>query len=168
MAASVDNRPFTIHQHAVVRSYKPAPELPHPIKLPLPPPLSDSSSDDEEETTVLKELILKSSVEVESSVFDPRDDGTSDHWSAHVLHHEAAGPRLSHPRVPCHTCLRWEQAQGTEHGETEHRLPLGARRHIYFGVARYTVAGPVEAVRDLQPREGSLSRVLRRLRGSAS
>ncbi|BAT78581.1 hypothetical protein LR48_Vigan04g183300 [Vigna angularis] len=80
MAASVDNRPFTVHQHPVVRSYKPAPELPRPIKLPLPPPPSDSSSDDEEETSVLKELILKSSVEVESSIFDPRDDGTSDHW----------------------------------------------------------------------------------------
>ncbi|KHN09170.1 Inducible nitrate reductase [NADH] 2 [Glycine soja] len=82
MAASVDQRPYPGLHNGVVRPLKPGPDIPRPKKLPQrPPPLSDSSSDEEEDTTLnLKDLTRKGTTEVESSIFDPRDDGTSDHW----------------------------------------------------------------------------------------
>ncbi|TKY74315.1 Inducible nitrate reductase of NADH 2 [Spatholobus suberectus] len=106
MAASVDQRPYTGLQHGVVRAFKPSPDVTRPKKLPHPPPLSDSSSDDEDDAT-LKDLIRKSSAEVESSIFDPRDDGTSDHWiqrnasmvrltGKHPFNSEPPLPRLMH------------------------------------------------------------------------
>lgn len=109
MAASVDQRPYPGLHNGVVRPLKPGPDIPRPKKLPQPPPpLSDSSSDEEEDTTLnLKDLIRKGTTEVESSIFDPRDDGTSDHWiqrnsslvrltGKHPFNSEPPLPRLMH------------------------------------------------------------------------
>ncbi|RDX65598.1 Inducible nitrate reductase [NADH] 2, partial [Mucuna pruriens] len=106
MAASVDNRPYNGLQHGVVRTFKPSPDITRPKKLPQPPPLSDSSSDDEDDTT-FNDLIRKGTAQVESSIFDPRDDGTSDHWiqrnaslvrltGKHPFNSEPPLPRLMH------------------------------------------------------------------------
>ncbi|KAJ1400597.1 Riboflavin synthase-like beta-barrel [Sesbania bispinosa] len=79
MAASVDKRPYTSLQHGVVRTFKPIPEVMRLKKTPEPLLLSDSSSD-EEDGNNLKDLIRKGNTEVEASIFDSRDEGTSDHW----------------------------------------------------------------------------------------
>lgn len=108
MAASVDQRPYTTIQHGVVRPFKSTSDITRPIKLPQPPPPpSDSSSDDEDDTTILNDLIRKGTTEVESSIFDPRDDGTSDQWiqrnvslvrltGKHPFNSEPPLPRLMH------------------------------------------------------------------------
>ncbi|XP_020202176.1 inducible nitrate reductase [NADH] 2 [Cajanus cajan] len=107
MAASVHQRPYAALQHGVVRAFKPSPspDMPRPKKLPQPPPLSDSSSDDEDHAATFKDLIRNA--EVEASVLDPRDDGTSDHWiernaslfrltGKHPFNSEPPLPRLMH------------------------------------------------------------------------
>ncbi|ESW09356.1 hypothetical protein PHAVU_009G121000 [Phaseolus vulgaris] len=103
MAASVEHRPFTSHQHGVVRSFKSYPDVPRPKKLPLPQPLSDSTNDNDEEAAVWKELVLKSSAGVEPSIFDPRDDGTSDQWikrNASMIRLTGKHPFNAEPPLP--------------------------------------------------------------------
>lgn len=95
MAASVDNRQFSHLESAmnggVVRTFKPGPthRPDSPIRARNFPPtkpayFADSSSEDEdsegEEETAYKELIKKGNAEVESSIRDPRDEGTADRW----------------------------------------------------------------------------------------
>ncbi|KAK7351143.1 hypothetical protein VNO77_10372 [Canavalia gladiata] len=105
MAASVDKRPYTGLQHGVVRTFKPNPDITRPKFLPQPSPLPDSSSDDED--TSYKDLIPKVGAEVEACIFDPRDDGTADHWiqrntslvrltGKHPFNSEPPLPRLMH------------------------------------------------------------------------
>ncbi|XP_027339651.1 inducible nitrate reductase [NADH] 2 [Abrus precatorius] len=105
MAASVDNRPYTSFQHGVLRTFKPIPDIPRPknkkLPQPLPQPPSDSSSDDE--VSNYNHLIQKSSAEVEASIFDPRDDGTSDQWiqrNASLLRLTGKHPFNSEPPLP--------------------------------------------------------------------
>ncbi|XP_061360116.1 inducible nitrate reductase [NADH] 2-like [Gastrolobium bilobum] len=76
MAASVDNRPYTPLQHDVVRTFN------LPNKSPEPSFVSDSSSEDDDNVIIanLKDMIREGTMEVEPSIFDPRDDGTSDQW----------------------------------------------------------------------------------------
>ncbi|MED6182977.1 nitrate reductase NADH 2 [Stylosanthes scabra] len=105
MAASVESRQFTA-VNGVVRT-------PPMIKPPLPSPNlddSDSSSSDDEENdyvSTLRALIHKSNAELEPSILDARDDGTSDSWvyrnasmvrltGKHPFNAEAPLPRLMH------------------------------------------------------------------------
>ncbi|KAL2339838.1 hypothetical protein Fmac_007778 [Flemingia macrophylla] len=107
MAASVEQRPYTALQHGVVRAFKPTPDVPRPKKVAEPPPLSDSSSSDEEDDTAADLIRKGSAAEVEPSVFDPLDEGTSDHWiqrnaslvrltGKHPFNSEPPLPRLMH------------------------------------------------------------------------
>ncbi|MED6164972.1 Nitrate reductase [NADH] 1 [Stylosanthes scabra] len=105
MAASVESRRFTT-VNGVVR-------FPPMIKPPLPSPNlddSDSSSSDDEENdyvSTLRALVHKSNAELEPSILDARDDGTSDSWvyrnasmvrltGKHPFNAEAPLPRLMH------------------------------------------------------------------------
>lgn len=98
MAASVENRQFRhepgLSAAGVVRSFSPnhrrsdspirncnypaaAREFMTPKKL---PPETYDTSDDEEDEADYRDAIKKSNSELESSVFDPRDQGTADQW----------------------------------------------------------------------------------------
>ncbi|KAK7282757.1 hypothetical protein RIF29_11788 [Crotalaria pallida] len=111
MAASVHNRQFTSALqkppiNGVVRTF-------NPNKSPQPPILLNnkdnySSSDDEnDDVSTLYDLITKGTIELEPSIFDHRDDGTSDNWirrnstlvrltGKHPFNSEPPLPRLMH------------------------------------------------------------------------
>nr|AHM76763.1 nitrate reductase [Morus alba]AHM76764.1 nitrate reductase [Morus alba] len=99
MATSVENRQFPrLDQHqpplnGVVRSFKPSrPDSPvRSYNFPRNPDitipkkdvaLDDSSSDDEDDEKMneYREMIRRGKNELEPSILDPRDDGTSDSW----------------------------------------------------------------------------------------
>ncbi|PSR99979.1 Nitrate reductase [Actinidia chinensis var. chinensis] len=97
MAASVENRQFSRPEprvSGVVRAFKPGPnhrsespvrgcnfpsmpEMTRPVKPAVPE--YDSSTDDEAENEY-EDIIKKGKIELEPSVSDPRDEGTSDNW----------------------------------------------------------------------------------------
>ncbi|GLT50200.1 hypothetical protein SLA2020_237050 [Shorea laevis] len=94
MAASVDNRQFRRLEPAlngIIRPLKPGPTLNHRQESPgrsrttTKPVFVDrdddcSSSEDEENENYYKELVAKSKYNLEPSILDPRDEGTSDNW----------------------------------------------------------------------------------------
>ncbi|KAI6690866.1 hypothetical protein NL676_027694 [Syzygium grande] len=92
MAASVENRQYSRREPAmsggVARPFKPGsthrPDSPIRARSFPPNRPADSSSEDEdgesEAETAYRELIKKGNAEVESSVRDPRDEATADHW----------------------------------------------------------------------------------------
>ena len=85
MAASIDNRQYGNPLNGVNRSFNVSPHFNFqpPPNLKRSEPFSmdfDSSSEDENDADELKALMRKANSEVEASIFDPRDDGTSDSW----------------------------------------------------------------------------------------
>ncbi|KAK7275698.1 hypothetical protein RIF29_16820 [Crotalaria pallida] len=106
MAASVDNR-----QYGVVHTCNPS------VPIPTYSPIlnrttnhdlnhfdSDSSSDDEnDDVSILNALIQKANTELEPSILDPRDEGTSDNWihrNASMLRLTGKHPFNSEPPLP--------------------------------------------------------------------
>ncbi|KAI4307322.1 hypothetical protein L6164_030524 [Bauhinia variegata] len=128
MAASVQNRQYAglePHLNGVVRTFKPPtsnhrPDSPirgcnFPSNLDLSRPTrsepflfdADSSSEDESEDEDYKDLVRKGNDELESSILDPRDEGTADGWihrnsslirltGKHPFNSEPPLPRLMH------------------------------------------------------------------------
>ncbi|KAE9609005.1 hypothetical protein Lal_00020447 [Lupinus albus] len=109
MATSVHNRQYTVLQspiNGVPRTFNP--------KISPQPHIhfdnmdNDFSSDDENDDVAnLNDLISKGNAEIESSIYDPRDNGTSDHWiqrnttlirltGKHPFNSEPPLPRLMH------------------------------------------------------------------------
>ncbi|KAG9451109.1 hypothetical protein H6P81_011074 [Aristolochia fimbriata] len=97
MAASVENRQFPHLESGLSARFKAGQPrradspvrgcnfpMPAPVAKPKPPPvIDDSSSEDEEEEPEWRKYLLKSSnVELEPSIWDPRDESTSDSWIA--------------------------------------------------------------------------------------
>lgn len=89
MAASVDNRQYAglqapingvAHTFKSTRSDSPIRGCLFQSNQPLLRDLDSSSEDENESSDDFKELIKKGNTEVESSIFDPRDEGTADHW----------------------------------------------------------------------------------------
>ncbi|KAJ1400601.1 Oxidoreductase, molybdopterin-binding domain [Sesbania bispinosa] len=80
--AFVEKRLYSTNlKHDVVRSFESSQDVMCGMKKTLEPLLiSDSSSDGEDANNLKKELIRKGNTEVEASIFDPRDEGTLDHW----------------------------------------------------------------------------------------
>ncbi|XP_019416847.1 PREDICTED: inducible nitrate reductase [NADH] 2-like [Lupinus angustifolius] len=109
MAASVHNRQYTVLQppiNVVSRTFNPK-MSPQPL-LHSDNMDNDSSSDDENDDVVyLNDLVSKGTTEIETSIYDPRDDGTPDHWiqrnttlirltGKHPYNSEPPLPRLMH------------------------------------------------------------------------
>ncbi|XP_057490585.1 nitrate reductase [NADH] 2-like [Actinidia eriantha] len=83
MAASVENRQFSRLEPGLSDSpvrgcnFPSMPEMTRPVKQAVPE--YESSSDDEAENEY-EDIIKKGKIELEPSVSDPRDEGTSDNW----------------------------------------------------------------------------------------
>ncbi|GLT87245.1 hypothetical protein SLE2022_053390 [Rubroshorea leprosula] len=94
MAASVDNRQFRRLEPAlnrIIRPLKPGPTLNHRQESTGRSRTNTrsvfvdrdddcSSSEDEENENHYEELVAKSKYDLEPSILDPRDEGTSDNW----------------------------------------------------------------------------------------
>ncbi|GLT84994.1 hypothetical protein SLE2022_031970 [Rubroshorea leprosula] len=94
MAASVDNRQFRRLEPAlngIIRPLKPGPTLNHRQESPGRSRTNTrsvfvdrdddcSSSEDEENENRYEDLVAKSKYDLEPSILDPRDEGTSDNW----------------------------------------------------------------------------------------
>lgn len=88
MAASIDNRQYPGPLNGTVgRSFNVSPirgcnfpANPAPLQLNHLDSSSDDDDEDEYENDKWKYLVHKGNSELESSIFDPRDDGTADGW----------------------------------------------------------------------------------------
>ena len=153
MAASVDNRQYAGLQlqppiNGVVHTFKPSPnhrsdspirgynnrpqnpDFTSPKMSPDSPfhvangSSSDDDDDDEKDVAALKYLIRKGTAELEPSIFDPRDDGTSDQWvqrnaslvrltGKHPFNSEPPLPRLMHHGFITPVPLHYVRNHGT-------------------------------------------------------